>query len=780
MIKKILWLMFVVEILSASNMTELERKIFPKNDQIVNTGTCYTKAWQCRDVNSGYVTEIIGFNFRTGTTNCKVYEETNMEEDLGINANRINEACIPKETYTKLARYFTNNFAEKYNQIRQSNITYVKNEENLNLTKFLTSLVVLNPNILDREKMKQSGKVELQNGRNFHSTQTLTDTKSTLFGNKDVVKDEYFKTLEKAITEPESLYFNQNYNDTSAIDGFNQNNMAYFSDLFLANEKIYQHLQILIFVLLGGFFVMQIGAKKFQAYLENRGENNAKEPYLHKFYIPIIMLGIFFMPIPEANGLAHSSIIQNIIRIFATHSNDLADMAHSIGAKTYINKIYKQIGMVDPNEIVNLAIKVDENEHSKQHSVAIFREICEKRYDKLSNINIQSFNFQTMTEEEKSKLREDRKIDLQQKSNTKENISKEACIYLKMSIFDSADKHRKYLSRFNTIQKNIEGEAGQKLNRLDTYFAKRNEQLGWIDAILIPSSAMLAETLMFADDSVIKYDMEKDTKTNIRNNQIAIAQGDVEVVNDEISDSMWGYITGSLVWMTLPAGNAIKDFIQDNAGKIGGVLLAFIGSYIPGLGTYLGGMLGTLIGTIAGGLLAYIATPFIMEKIYSLIPLMVCTTASLIAFMSYLVTLCKYFYISPFVVAFSFATRDFRKIISFLIAGLSIFFKPVLIVIFIYLALFLHTLIQELFVFLSVSQFAEIKVNAGDFLTSISITSIIALLKIFGYLASSYIIWKLIIGGPSWTLRLVGIDGKQDDMISSGLEQKLQSRAFVA
>ncbi|STP07387.1 hypothetical protein [Helicobacter fennelliae] len=90
----------------------------------------------------------------------------------------------------------------------------------------------------------------------------------------------------------------------------------------MAHEKIYQHLQILLFVLVGGFFVTQIGANKLQAYLENRGESSAKEPYLHKFYIPLLMVGTFFMPIPEANGMAHSTIVQNVIRSF-TMINEL-------------------------------------------------------------------------------------------------------------------------------------------------------------------------------------------------------------------------------------------------------------------------------------------------------------------------------------------------------------------------------------------------------------------------------------------------------------------------
>ena len=37
----------------------------------------------------------------------------------------------------------------------------------------------------------------------------------------------------------EVVFFEDTYSKTSAVDGFNKNNMAYFSDLFLANEKIY-------------------------------------------------------------------------------------------------------------------------------------------------------------------------------------------------------------------------------------------------------------------------------------------------------------------------------------------------------------------------------------------------------------------------------------------------------------------------------------------------------------------------------------------------------------
>lgn len=40
--------------------------------------------------------------------------------------------------------------------------------------------------------------------------------------------------------------------------------------------------------------------------------------------------------------------------------------------------------------------------------------------------------------------------------------------------------------------------------------------------------------------------------------------------------------------------------------------------------------------------------------------------------------------------------------------------------------------------------------------------------------------WKLIVSGHSWAMSLVGIDGKQSDVISQGIEANLARRAFIA
>lgn len=275
--------------------------------------------------------------------------------------------------------------------------------------------------------------------------------------------------------------------------------------------------------------------------------------------------------------------------------------------------------------------------------------------------------------------------------------------------------------------------------------------------------------------------MKKSTEANIKNTLDAERKGDVSRGADDISNSALGWVAGQLVWMMLPGASAIKEFALENPKKMGLAIGGAIGDEKGGGWYQLGGAAaGFATSYVSKSLVAYTSTITILQWTFEKIPLLVCTTASLIAFVSYLVSLCKYFYISPFVVAWGMATRQMNKIVQFLVTGIAIFLKPVLIVLFIYLALFVHTLIDELFLFLSIQQFSGIETGTLNFYTNFITGAITGLLAMFGKLASAYIMWKLIISGSGWALSLVGIDGKQDDVIASGIESNLARRAFIA
>ena len=91
---------------------------------------------------------------------------------------------------------------------------------------------------------------------------------------------------------------------TNIANNLNKSNIEYFENLFTNMNTVYIHLQNLLFIVMGGFFLATLGGGKIQKYLENRGQSTGnKEPYLHKFFIPLLCAGVFYMPITSGGGV---------------------------------------------------------------------------------------------------------------------------------------------------------------------------------------------------------------------------------------------------------------------------------------------------------------------------------------------------------------------------------------------------------------------------------------------------------------------------------------------
>ena len=96
---------------------------------------------------------------------------------------------------------------------------------------------------------------------------------------------------------------------------------------------------------MGGFFLATLGGGKIQKYLENRGQSTGnKEPYLHKFFIPLLCAGVFYMSITSGGGV-NSTMVQNIIQYFTMEANNIADVASNIGSQAYVRKMTENIGV---------------------------------------------------------------------------------------------------------------------------------------------------------------------------------------------------------------------------------------------------------------------------------------------------------------------------------------------------------------------------------------------------------------------------------------------------
>lgn len=656
---------------------------------IVNDGECH----KCDEVKDGFVAVEYDYDNITGTTYCNVYLNTDLTTPIGFAHKQVKSCAFINSDELKNAEKEVNQIIQNSknnttitSSIGQNKSNVVSNK--ITFSKFMVGLVTLDPNIISRQniageivlnkKLKSNTYTSLTNDSDFISSKILTGKNSALDGiNPDSLTDR----MKLFLIGKNGIALNTE--SVNSLDAFNKNNMGYFNDLFASNEKVYQHLQIFIFILVGGFFVMTIGASKIQAYLENRGESEGKQPYLHKFYIPLLMVGVFFMPIPEGNGY-HSTVMQNMIRYFAQYSTSIADMANTLGTKIYIEKIYKSMGRVDEREVSRIVAlkKAKFNEALSMHNTLSGCVVC------LDSTKVDSAKLNTKYYDVNTKTIKDCNY-CQNNANLIGYVTKE---------WEQLDEQYSKILNYQTNYQNV-------LKNMDNYFMMRNDELGWLDILLTPTSGILIETKLLAraaeDNVQSKNDRLKQVgeltklSSTIR---MSKAQGinydeAKEVIEDSINESTIGYLSGNLVWMMFPCASAIKDFLS-STGKM---VLSFLSPFIFAI---LGLKFGALALLVSGPLLtiaSYAGTIVLMKWTFAMIPLLAISTATLVAFVSYLVSLCKYFYISPFVTAWAMATKRTDKIIDFLLTGVAIFFRPILIVLFTFLALFFYIFIEDFF-----------------------------------------------------------------------------------
>ena len=171
--------------------------------------------------------------------------------------------------------------------------------------------------------------------------------------------------------------------ETNVASTLNQSNIDYFRNLYTNMNTVYIHLQNLLFIVVGGFFLATLGGGKIQKYLENRGQSTGnKEPYLHKFFIPLLCAGVFYMPITSGGGV-NSTMIQKIIQYFSIEANNIADKASSIGANIYMNKVYASTKINNSDDVVaGYEAKVEEQKNINAIAKK-YMAYCEKRWANL-------------------------------------------------------------------------------------------------------------------------------------------------------------------------------------------------------------------------------------------------------------------------------------------------------------------------------------------------------------------------------------------------------------
>jgi hypothetical protein len=93
--------------------------------------------------------------------------------------------------------------------------------------------------------------------------------------------------------------------------------------------------------------------------------------------------------------------------------------------------------------------------------------------------------------------------------------------------------------------------------------------------------------------------------------------------------------------------------------------------------------------------------------------------------------------------------------------------------------MFINILIQDIFLYYALNQFDVLQDMAKGEPAVVAVVSLVSvMLHILGSLGAMYIMWKLILTGPIWTMKLVGIDNAQNDIVSEALSQRMDRAAF--
>ena len=713
-----------------SEKDTLASSLFVSNDATVS-GSC---SYGCRAVASGYVTQIVDIDAKSGTTFCEVYSINDTSKPLGVNANQTNTTCQEQNNHTPneySGKLVSSNTESSY---KLAGVTY--DTGTITFSRFLAGMCTLDPDIIDFTATNSTGILQVKDPKMLYGTNISTTKEETFFSRIGV---------ENATTNREIV---------ASADSLNKANLAYFANLFSNMSTIYSYLQNLLFAFVSAFCVVMIIFQKLQTYLAKKEDSTN---YLSKLYVPIIAVAFFYVPIPQENNM-HSSIMQNIIRNFMGTSTKVADKAATIGANTYLQNLYSSVGAnTMMGEATIYSIRDSAKAQAAFYNTAMSE--CKSRFPDAMTFQVSD-------------------VDLAQKSiynynQVQEGITAQGCRAIERKWFISVKTYQQQVKYADQIKSSFSNNQLQsKLTQINAYLNNRQTDLGWINAVLMPSAAILIEMMpmiSLAKDSILQD--QQNNQEKIRNTYKGDdeAKGLFETI-ESIGQNTFGSILGRLTYLMIPGASTIYE-VFSNVIKGG---FQIIGFFAPIGGKLFGLINGTSLISAVGG--ALIAIMFI-EVILRYIPLIASMFAGILAIIGWLVEVLKYFYIAPFVVVFAVTFKKTDKISEFLVTGIIIFLKPVILVLFIYIGLFFYYFINQIFVMLGEERFYLLDSINESFYVAIVLHITLALVRIIACMVSTYFMWKVILTGPSYVIHLFGLNNNFDFI--EPISQKLEKYSFT-
>jgi hypothetical protein len=704
-------------------------------------------------VNKGYRTRITDFNAQTGITTCDIVSASGF--DTGYSANTLNKACVTKTNIdpNSLKDNLTSIKHQESLNTNVGNIKYNKQEEQyIRLSKFIASMMTLDPELIDFEDTNNTNLLRFKSS------------------SASLMAIDYQKSI--------------NATGGGAISGavaesLNKANLGYYSNLFSNMSEVYGYLQNLLFVFIGMFFVGKIGFDKGLRALDKSRDGGGDGEWLGKFYVPVLAVGFFFAPIPEDANM-NATVVQKMIRFITLESNNIADKASAIGVNTYMQRLYATVGAMSAEGEASMLASQQSAEAQEKIYTDALNTTCRARYPYVGSF--------LMAADEMAMRHEQFDPNNITKGNGGIDITFSACRLMEYKQKVNQDVKIKSTAYLEKMKKTYhDKEVTNILNKVNDSLQQQQDRLGWPNAFIVPAMSILVESLPMVVqasggsssnslESALSNTMNEQVFKNLNDVISSTQKFRVDPTggnNSNVTDI--GFMVGKLTYMMLPGAKGMYEALKSNKDEA-----VFIsGELAKGSPGATNVKLGVMGGDYANEKTYLTAMAGIYQWMIIRLPVVVSVIAGIIAFIGYIVELAKYFYISPFVVAFALTTKRTHKIVDFMVTGLVVFFRPILLVIFIFFAIFIHTLIQDVFLYYAMDQFVILGSLSGDNKILAAVMELLKnMLQIFGSLGATYIMWKLILTGPVWAMKLVGVDNAQNDMISEALSQRMDRAAF--
>jgi hypothetical protein len=702
--KLIVILLIFTNLLFAIGREDLDNDFF-LSEYVSTSTTCEPS---CRLVDeSKYHVKMIDFDAKLGLTTCEVYYKNALDNEtdkLSIMANTINYQCVNEQKAIQ-SDYNDSTLASKTSNDYSSLANINSYDKSITtMSKFIGGLATLDEDIIDI--------------KNTVDTSTLVKS------------------------DPNSVYAVDSVNSSSSnellnqVDSLNTQNLSYFVDLFYMLDDIYEYASSYLFIFISLFFMIiyfsNFGLKKLA-----KKSTSHDETITAKLSVIIVSFIFFFFPVKFDENYK-SSLFQNIAKYFVYESTSLADKANKIALKSFLKYTYATSGASGiEGEATLKSLLEKENKAIESYEESLM--ICESRYPNETTFQITN----------QDKIRQ-----LEQKIGTIDDVvTIKGCRNIEKRLkvsYTLIQQYKYHLSRIENAYKN--SEITNRLNDLSNLMNRRADEMGWYSALLVPSVKVLTELSYISSNSIPP--LNEEVKGKIRKSQINPIDESNNWLEDMLSNStqyaqdMLGESMAKVVYMILPGASSIFEFNMQLGSGMSTLL-----SQIPIVGKTI-------------GILSHMATPFaslalmgyIVTLILQALPLLTGIVATILAIVLYIYELILYVLISPFVVMFSVTTGQSRKIIDFLVTGLTIFLKPVLIVISVYLAMFFYSFVMDNVIIFSLEQFSLLQNSTSGFWITLSSYLMKEILHILAIFLSMYIMWKTIVSGAEYVYKMLGLD----------------------